>query len=173
MRKIFIILIIISVAGPRLFTCCYFAFFRPLQHVTHCRDAIKAFLHPVLEALTPLSQGILPLFPDRCSSLPRVSVPAAGAVQGFLPRSQGFLPLFPDRCSPRARESLSQVLSALGAHSHSVGEMLLESCVTELEDVATDTERIKSVPQPVVQESAHPYTGKKIYLTVHSSSSCN
>ena len=32
------------------------------------------------------------------------------------------------------------------------------SCVTELEDAATDTERIKSVPQPLVQESAHPYT---------------
>ena len=36
--------------------------------------------------------------------------------------------------------------------------MLLELCVTELEDVATDTERIKSVPQPVIQESSHPYT---------------
>ena len=36
--------------------------------------------------------------------------------------------------------------------------MLLELCVTELEDAATDTERIKSVPQPLVQESAHPYT---------------
>ena len=30
--------------------------------------------------------------------------------------------------------------------------------MTELEDAATDTERIKSVPQPLVQESAHPYT---------------
>ena len=39
-----------------------------------------------------------------------------------------------------------------------VGDMLLELCVTELEDVATDTERIKSVPQPVTQESGHPYT---------------
>ena len=36
--------------------------------------------------------------------------------------------------------------------------MLLELCVTELEDAATDTERIKAVPQPLVQESAHPYT---------------
>jgi E3 ubiquitin-protein ligase HERC2 len=38
--------------------------------------------------------------------------------------------------------------------------MLLELCVTELEDVATDTERFKGVPQPVTQESPHPYTGK-------------
>ena len=30
--------------------------------------------------------------------------------------------------------------------------------MTELEAAATDTERIKSVPQPLVQESAHPYT---------------
>ena len=37
--------------------------------------------------------------------------------------------------------------------------MLLELCVTELEDVATDTERFKGVPQPVTQESPHPYTG--------------
>ena len=62
------------------------------------------------------------------------------------------------RCSDRSRESLSSVLSALGATNGSVGDMLLELCVTELEDVATDTERIKSVPQPVTQESSHPYT---------------
>ena len=62
------------------------------------------------------------------------------------------------RCSDRSRESLSAVLSALGATSTSIGDMLLELCVTELEDVATDTERIKSVPQPVTQESSHPYT---------------
>lgn len=63
------------------------------------------------------------------------------------------------RCRDRSRESLSNVLSSLGSSSFGIGEMLLELCVTELEDVATDTERIKAVPQPVVQESAHPYTG--------------
>lgn len=36
--------------------------------------------------------------------------------------------------------------------------MLTELCVTELEDAATDTEAMRSVPQPVVQESSHPYT---------------
>ena len=56
------------------------------------------------------------------------------------------------------------MLSSLGASNCSVGDMLLELCVTELEDVATDTERIKSVPQPVTQESSHPYTGKSAKL---------
>ena len=36
--------------------------------------------------------------------------------------------------------------------------MLLELCVTELEDVATDSETGRSAAKPVVQESAHPYT---------------
>ena len=62
------------------------------------------------------------------------------------------------RCRERSREVLSDSLAALGASSPAVGEMLLELCVTELEDAATDTERIKAVPQPAVQESAHPYT---------------
>ena len=52
------------------------------------------------------------------------------------------------------------MLGALGLYSASVGDMLLELCVTELEDVATDTERSKAVPQPVVQESSHPYPGE-------------
>ena len=36
--------------------------------------------------------------------------------------------------------------------------MLLELCVTELEDVATDSEAGRSTAKPVVQESPHPYT---------------
>jgi E3 ubiquitin-protein ligase HERC2 len=36
--------------------------------------------------------------------------------------------------------------------------MLLELCVTELEDVALNTCSIHLTPQPVVQESSHPYT---------------
>ena len=70
-----------------------------------------------------------------------------------------FLKSFKGRCSAQSRESLSHVLSALGAINPSIGDMLLELCVTELEDVATDTERFKGVPQPVTQESLHPYTG--------------
>ena len=36
--------------------------------------------------------------------------------------------------------------------------MILELCVTELEDVAADTESGRNAAQPVVQESPHPYT---------------
>ena len=36
--------------------------------------------------------------------------------------------------------------------------MLLELCVTELEDVAIDTESGRNMAQPIVQESPHPYT---------------
>ena len=39
-----------------------------------------------------------------------------------------------------------------------VAEMLLELCVTELEDVAADKQAVCGVAQPVVQESPHPYT---------------
>ena len=40
--------------------------------------------------------------------------------------------------------------------------MLLELCVTELEDVALDTECGRSAMQPVIQESAHPYADDTI-----------
>ena len=66
------------------------------------------------------------------------------------------------RAIAHARECLSSVLSSLGAHHSTIGDMLLELCVTELEDVATDTERAKAMPQPVTQESSHPYTGMHI-----------
>jgi len=39
-----------------------------------------------------------------------------------------------------------------------VAEMLLELCVTELEDVAADKQAVRGVAQPVIQESPHPYT---------------
>ena len=64
------------------------------------------------------------------------------------------------RCADGSKEALAEVLSALGISNGMTKDMLLELCVTELEDVTTDTERLKSVPQPVVQESPHPYTRK-------------
>lgn len=36
--------------------------------------------------------------------------------------------------------------------------MLLELCVTELEDVASDSQSGRLSSQPVVVESSHPYT---------------
>lgn len=42
--------------------------------------------------------------------------------------------------------------------SAQVADMLLELCVTELEDVATDSQSGRLSSQPVVVESSHPYT---------------
>lgn len=36
--------------------------------------------------------------------------------------------------------------------------MLLELCVIELEDVALNNNILLTSPQPVIQESAHPYS---------------
>lgn len=35
--------------------------------------------------------------------------------------------------------------------------MLLEFCVIELEDIALNNNILKVLPQPVIQESVHPY----------------
>lgn len=43
-----------------------------------------------------------------------------------------------------------------GAKPH-IGAMLLELCVTELEDTASNTHTMSLTPHPVVQESSHPY----------------
>lgn len=42
--------------------------------------------------------------------------------------------------------------------STQIAEMLLELCVTELEDVASDSEYGRATAHPVIQESSHPYT---------------
>ncbi len=46
----------------------------------------------------------------------------------------------------------------LGSLWVQVADMLLELCVTELEDVATDSQSGRLSSQPVVVESSHPYT---------------
>lgn len=45
----------------------------------------------------------------------------------------------------------------MGSTTPAVGAMLLELCVTELEDTASNTHSISLTPHPVVQESSHPY----------------
>nr|XP_032812660.1 E3 ubiquitin-protein ligase HERC2 isoform X4 [Petromyzon marinus] len=62
------------------------------------------------------------------------------------------------RASERGREVLSAVLSAMGIAYSQVAEMLLELCVTELEDVASDSQSGRHAAQPAVVESSHPYT---------------
>ena len=73
------------------------------------------------------------------------------------------------------KDTLSDILTCLAKCNPGVAEMLLELCVTELEDVAADRNTGRSLAQPVVQESPHPYTDDtslaghvKIPGTVHS-----
>lgn len=62
------------------------------------------------------------------------------------------------RAGDKAREALATVLTSLAKVHSNISEMLLELCVTELEDVASDLGGGRLMPQPVVQESTHPYT---------------
>lgn len=45
----------------------------------------------------------------------------------------------------------------MGCANPNIGAMLLEICVTELEDTASNTHTLSLIPHPVVQESSHPY----------------
>ncbi|XP_037324635.2 E3 ubiquitin-protein ligase HERC2 [Pungitius pungitius] len=62
------------------------------------------------------------------------------------------------RSGEKGKEVLSAVLSGMGTAYPQVADMLLELCVTELEDVATDSRSGRLSSQPVVVESSHPYT---------------
>ncbi|XP_064481734.1 E3 ubiquitin-protein ligase HERC2-like isoform X2 [Ornithodoros turicata] len=70
------------------------------------------------------------------------------------------------RAPERSRDTIASVLNAMARANSQVAEMLLEICVTELEDVASDVKSHQLVPQPVVQESSHPYTDD-VTLTGH------
>ncbi|XP_072258440.1 E3 ubiquitin-protein ligase HERC2 [Pyxicephalus adspersus] len=63
-----------------------------------------------------------------------------------------------NRAGEKGKEVLSAVLSGMGTAYPQVADMLLELCVTELEDVATDSQSGRLSSQPVVVESSHPYT---------------
>ncbi|CAH1964040.1 unnamed protein product [Acanthoscelides obtectus] len=56
-----------------------------------------------------------------------------------------------------ARGILSNVLITMGSSNSAIGAMLLEICVTELEDTANSTQTMITTPHPIVQESSHPY----------------
>ncbi|GAB1604494.1 E3 ubiquitin-protein ligase HERC2-like [Argonauta hians] len=63
-----------------------------------------------------------------------------------------------NRAGEKGKDTLANILKAVDKAYPQVAEMLLELCVTELEDVAADTESGRSLPQPVVQESPHHYS---------------
>ncbi|KAG8176599.1 hypothetical protein JTE90_026848 [Oedothorax gibbosus] len=61
------------------------------------------------------------------------------------------------RMSEKAKDIISSVLTNLSKTNPHVGEMILELCVTELEDIAGDLSSRRHMPMPVVQETPHPY----------------
>nr|CAD7453257.1 unnamed protein product [Timema tahoe] len=61
------------------------------------------------------------------------------------------------RAVDMAKETIVNVLIAMGSANPDIRDMLVEHCVTELEDVTLNTHSIHLAPQPVVQESSHPY----------------
>ncbi|XP_052829652.1 E3 ubiquitin-protein ligase HERC2 isoform X3 [Octopus bimaculoides] len=63
-----------------------------------------------------------------------------------------------NRAGEKGKDTLAGILKAVDKAYPQVAEMLLELCVTELEDVAADTESGRTLPQPVVQESPHHYS---------------
>ncbi|KAL1138806.1 hypothetical protein AAG570_008868, partial [Ranatra chinensis] len=62
-----------------------------------------------------------------------------------------------NRAGDAAKETLTTVLIGIAQSQNSAASMLLELCVTELEDVALNNNNLISVPMPVVRESSHPY----------------
>ncbi|GFT97548.1 e3 ubiquitin-protein ligase HERC2 [Nephila pilipes] len=61
------------------------------------------------------------------------------------------------RMNDKAKDIISTVLTNLSKSNTHVGEMILELCVTELEDVAGDLSTRRHLPFPVIQETPHPY----------------
>ncbi|XP_015429351.1 PREDICTED: LOW QUALITY PROTEIN: E3 ubiquitin-protein ligase HERC2 [Dufourea novaeangliae] len=62
-----------------------------------------------------------------------------------------------NRVCKGARETISSVLIALAKTNHLIRSMILELCITELEDTVANSNNRSNMPQPVVQESPHPY----------------
>ncbi|XP_030381589.1 probable E3 ubiquitin-protein ligase HERC2 [Scaptodrosophila lebanonensis] len=54
-------------------------------------------------------------------------------------------------------QTIAETLILLGAGTPTIGAMLLETCITELEDLCTSRHCLGKVPKPVMQESSHPY----------------
>lgn len=54
-------------------------------------------------------------------------------------------------------ETIANTLIALGINSSSIGIMILETCITELEDLCTSRHFLGKLPKPIVQETTHPY----------------
>lgn len=54
-------------------------------------------------------------------------------------------------------QTIANTLIALGTSCPQIGSMILETCITELEDLCTSRHFLGKMPKPVVQETSHPY----------------
>ncbi len=54
-------------------------------------------------------------------------------------------------------QTIANTLIALGTNSTAIGSMIIETCITELEDLCTSRHFLGKIPKPVVQETSHPY----------------
>lgn len=59
--------------------------------------------------------------------------------------------------SANASETIASTLIALAKGTTAVANMLIETCITELEDLCTSRHSLGKLPKPVVQETSHPY----------------
>ncbi|XP_055600343.1 probable E3 ubiquitin-protein ligase HERC2 isoform X2 [Uranotaenia lowii] len=59
--------------------------------------------------------------------------------------------------APNASETIASTLIALAKGSYNIANMLIETCITELEDLCTSRHSLGRLPKPVVQETSHPY----------------
>ncbi|XP_065082582.1 probable E3 ubiquitin-protein ligase HERC2 [Ochlerotatus camptorhynchus] len=54
-------------------------------------------------------------------------------------------------------ETIASTLIALAKGTTTIANMLIETCITELEDLCTSRHSLGKLPKPVVQETSHPY----------------
>ncbi|ETN64680.1 hect E3 ubiquitin ligase [Anopheles darlingi] len=54
-------------------------------------------------------------------------------------------------------ETIASTLIALAKANGTITNMLIETCITELEDLCTSRHSLGKLPKPVVQETSHPY----------------
>ncbi|XP_053679051.1 probable E3 ubiquitin-protein ligase HERC2 [Anopheles nili] len=59
--------------------------------------------------------------------------------------------------SASTSETIANTLIALAKSNSTIASMLIETCITELEDLCTSRHSLGKLPKPVVQETSHPY----------------
>uniref|UniRef100_A0A182QWD0 HECT-type E3 ubiquitin transferase n=1 Tax=Anopheles farauti TaxID=69004 RepID=A0A182QWD0_9DIPT len=59
--------------------------------------------------------------------------------------------------SATTSETIASTLIALAKSNATIANMLIETCITELEDLCTSRHSLGKLPKPVVQETSHPY----------------